>query len=88
MILWRIFVTDPPHGCPLRGDDVHQILNPKMYCLKKQYRLLIILFYEFTRLMALRGTAGQEVFLNFIVTDPPRGRPVGGGGVHHKGIQR
>jgi len=29
----------------------------------------------------LRGTAGRE-FFEFLVTDPPRGRPVGGGGIH------
>jgi len=26
---------------------------------------------------------GREVFEFFLVTDPPRGRPFGGGGVHH-----
>ena len=29
----------------------------------------------------LRGTAGRSVFFEFLVTDPPRGRPVGGGGI-------
>jgi hypothetical protein len=32
----------------------------------------------------LRGTAGQEGFLEISVNDPPRGRPAGGGGVHRK----
>ena len=29
-----------------------------------------------------RGTVGREFFFEFVVTDPPRGRPVGGGGIH------
>ena len=30
---------------------------------------------------------GGTVFTNMLIdTDPPRGRPVGGGGVHRKGI--
>ena len=28
------------------------------------------------------GTAGREFFFNFLFTDPPRGRPVGGGGIY------
>ena len=30
----------------------------------------------------LRGTAGRSVFCEFLVTDPQRGQPVGGGGIH------
>ena len=30
----------------------------------------------------LRGTAGRSVFFEFLVTDPQRGQPVGGGGIH------
>jgi hypothetical protein len=29
-----------------------------------------------------RGTAGREFFLNFLVTDPSRGRPTGSGSIH------
>jgi hypothetical protein len=31
----------------------------------------------------LRGMAGQEGFLHLQSLKPPRGRPFGGGGVHH-----
>ena len=31
----------------------------------------------------LRGTAGR-VFFELFITDPPRGRPFGGGGIHRK----
>ena len=32
----------------------------------------------------LRGTAGRGSFFGVFLNDPPRGRPFGGGGVHHK----
>jgi len=28
------------------------------------------------------GTAGREFFFNFLFTDPPRGRSIGGGGIY------
>ena len=36
----------------------------------------------------LRGTAGQEVFLNYFRYLSATGRPVGGDGVHHNEIRR
>jgi hypothetical protein len=35
------------------------------------------------RLRASPRHGGQELFSNFLVTDPPRGRPIGGGGIYH-----
>ena len=37
-----------------------------------------------TRLRASPRHGGEIVFLNFSVTNPPLGRPFGGGGSHHK----
>jgi hypothetical protein len=34
------------------------------------------------RLMISLRHGGQEVFFNISVNNPPRGRPVGGGGIH------
>jgi hypothetical protein len=39
--------------------------------------------FDGTLLQGLRGTAGR-VFFELFVIDPPRGRPVGGGGNHRK----
>jgi hypothetical protein len=42
----------------------------------------IELYTKDSRLRASPRHGGQGVFLNFLVADPPRGRPVGGGGNH------
>jgi len=38
--------------------------------------------YEGFRLRASPRHGGQRVFFEFLVADPPLGRPVGGGGNH------
>src|SRR4030043_100977 len=43
-------------------------------------------FYEVSRLRASPRHGGAMRFRDF-VTDPPRGRPSGGGGVHHNGSE-
>ena len=43
----------------------------------------LIFFYEGLPPQGLsEARRGREFFLNFLVIDPPRGRPVGGGGIH------
>ncbi len=49
----------------------------------------IIKPYDFMRAPSPLGLSearrGSAVFTSMLIdTDPPRGRPVGGGGVHHK----
>jgi hypothetical protein len=40
-------------------------------------------FYDGVPHQGLSKHGGQEVFLIFLVTDPPRGRPFRSGGIHH-----
>jgi hypothetical protein len=42
----------------------------------------IVVYATNLRLKASPSYGGQGIFFDFFVTDPPRERPIGGGGIH------